>query len=548
MKLIINFLTMSIAVSLGLGLGIYWKQGRAKSIAGQQQGNRATTQQPKKQAGRSRSQVDDSPLATQLQHDLSMSSGVTRWLHWIEALERAHPEDYFRLASLARGDAIALRFVATRWIQSAPRHLFDTLVEASKSGGTFPVRELGRALFDQWPKSDPESAIAALNEPGDLGMRHTWQTQVAAAIAETNPERGIQIMSQWHIENYGAPINGIEAWARANPRHAAEFTLANPAGYVSQLSVDTIGSEWAKTDPSGALGFATSQSGELASRLASKVLKDWAGRNLGEAADWLAATDQRTRNQLSPAFLETWAKQDTAGALTWAQQNLDGDRMNQTVTSIVKTAAEKDLAGAVAMVNAMDPSATRSAAAVAVAQQWFPGDRSTDQPKPEAIQWLSSLDQDSVRRVLDKVSWNWANSDPSGMARFLASASSAEVPPYTDSILAQQMARTSPREALDWAASLPPSRGNGAGADAFAAWRRSQPDAAVDWLNSLPPDDSRRQPFFEQAIKSMAYDPQAPQELASLPPGQQVTARNVIATMSLPEAQRNRLLDALNGP
>src|SRR5262245_17882888 len=70
---------------------------------------------------------DDSPLATQLEHDLSMSSGVTRWLYWLDALERAVPSDFPRLHRLARGDAAAKRLVEARWIEVAPRHLFNLI-------------------------------------------------------------------------------------------------------------------------------------------------------------------------------------------------------------------------------------------------------------------------------------------------------------------------------------------------------------------------------------------------------------------------------------
>ena len=75
---------------------------------------------------------DDSPLATRLEKDLALSSGVTRWLYWLEALEKAAPSDFPRLDRLARGNPAVLRLVAERWAEFAPRHLFDTLVAASK--------------------------------------------------------------------------------------------------------------------------------------------------------------------------------------------------------------------------------------------------------------------------------------------------------------------------------------------------------------------------------------------------------------------------------
>src|SRR4051812_14396575 len=61
--------------------------------------------------GRSRPVVrtDDSPLATKLERDLSMASEVTRWLYWLEALEKATPADCPRLAQLAQGNPTLVR-------------------------------------------------------------------------------------------------------------------------------------------------------------------------------------------------------------------------------------------------------------------------------------------------------------------------------------------------------------------------------------------------------------------------------------------------------
>lgn len=58
--------------------------------------------------------ADDSPLATQLARDLSMSEGVTRWLYWMQAIERATAGDMPRLARLATGNPIAIQLVAGR--------------------------------------------------------------------------------------------------------------------------------------------------------------------------------------------------------------------------------------------------------------------------------------------------------------------------------------------------------------------------------------------------------------------------------------------------
>jgi len=67
----------------------------------------------------------------------------------------------------------------------------------------------------------------------------------------------------------------------------------------------------------------------------------------------------------------------------------------------------------------------------------------------------------------------------------------------------------------------------------------------MKWLGDLPAEDARRQPFFESAIRALAYHPQAAEQLAAMSPEDRAVARSVIASMSLPTDRRTRLLDVL---
>ena len=550
MKTLVNLVILAAAMGAGLLAGSAWKRHIASRVAsqsiaapGETNANLSAATPSHKKASSHRS--DDSPLATQLERELGSSSGVTNWLCWMGAMEKAQPGDFPRLLRLARGHPAAWKILANRWAEIAPREMFDSLVAASKSGSDLPISELGRTLFDKWVKQDPGAAVAALNEPGAVGLRDSWRWDVASAMVEKDAERGLELMSDWHIEHYGPRMDAVEKWAAADPRHAAEFAMAHPAGYASQLAIETVAKAWASTDPGAVLAFAASKTGDLATRLGTTALKTWAAKDLSAAADWLTGTDEATRNRLSGAFLQTWASQDASAALSWSENNLDGTRLNQAVTAVVQGAADKDVAAAAEMVNQLEPGAARTQAAAIVAQRWFPNSINNEPLKPELLKWISGLDPDSVRSVLNQSCWNWANSDPQSMAKFLAAAPSEEVPPFIDSILGRTLARSHPDEAQQWAASLPPNRALDAGGAAFADWHQSQPDAAAAWLNALPKDDPRRFPFFQQMIQSIAYSSQAAEQLAALSATDKSTAQGILANMSLAPDQRTRLLDAV---
>lgn len=549
-KILVNSVVIVCAAAIGLAVGFVLRGKRAPETA-EASAIAASPNLTDSKSGRREGRGtrirfnDDSPLATKLEQDISMSSGVTRWLYWLEALEKAAPSDFPRLARLAQGNATALRFVAAKWAEVAPGHLFDTMMAASQQGDAFPVNDLGYLLFQEWPKHDPEAAIAALSGTNDFGMRNSWRFTAVNGVFEADVERGLRLFSEWHIGNYGPRMTGVSKWAAADPRHAAEFTMQHPSGSVSEMTIEAIGKEWAKSEPARALEFAATKPGELGSKLATSVLKQWAERNLNEAGEWLAAADPLTRNRLSPTFVEAWAKQDAAGALTWCQENLAGSSLMQAVSGVMKGAAAKDVAGAAAFVAQMDPSAARAEAAVAVARKWFPDTFSGKSVKPETVAWLAGLDGDSMKRVLDEITWTWSATDAKGMATFLEGLKHENVPSYSYTVVARELVRKNPSEALEWANRLSGDAALSAGGAAFAEWRGAQPEAAMKWLDKLPTADKRREAFFKSAIQSLVYHPLAAEQLGAMNVTERTAARSVLETMNLPADRRTRLLEAL---
>ena len=489
--------------------------------------------------------MDGSPLTTRLAHNLTTATGVTKWLCWWDAIEKAQPEDFPGLARLANGNAVAMRMVAQRWVETAQRHFFQTLVAASKAGNSFPY-ELESVLLNEWTKKDPEAVIAAMKEAGNFPNLGSWQYQVAEQLMQKDVERGLQIMSEWHIENYGPRLTAVPAWVQANPQHAADFALANPAGYATSEVMQEIGKVWSKSDPVAAMNYALGTRGQLGTTLGISVLQNWAARDLNAASDWLASTDPATRNKYSPAFVEAWAKQEPADALAWCEANLSGSSLANAVGGVFKGAAAKNTESAADLVSAMQPSPARSEAAAAVAERWFPEFGSANPVAPETLAWIKSLDEDSRNRVVSQLSWKWAEADPKSMADFLLSSSAGNLSSQVYSTLAQNMAKKNPMEALAWASQLPEGIGPAAGSGAFGEWGRTQPDQALAWYNELPANDPRRQPFFDSLIQTLAWDPAAINQFAQVAAMDRNAARKAIEGMSLPDDRRSALLSAIS--
>ncbi len=543
MKMFRRFLLLLTCAVIGLAIGFIWRRRLGENGVPAAPATIGAGEDARFSAA---PQARELSPAQKLERELSLATGVTRWLYWMEALERMPVSEFPRLARLAGKDEIALRLLALRWLELDPKSLFEMLANASPVDG-LPVETLGYILVGEWAKRDAAGLTKALKEAPPFPMRDVWRREAAAEITRSDPEAGLRLFADWNIGNFSPSMRGVRKWAAADPRHAAEFLFATPVGYAGQEAMKTVGEEWGKSDPAAALAFAVEKNSLAGRNLAASVLQGWAGRDLPAAADWLLNADPAVRNRLSGPVVAEWAKSDAASALTWAEENLSGASLTEAAASVLKGAAEKDPTAAARLVSAMSPSSARSEAAVEVARKFFPDSISATEPvKPDALAWLRTLDADAAGRVLDRLTWTWADSDARSMAAFLAATPFEDLPASAYVVCGRVLARQNPIDAMEWANSLPEKHQMEGGSDAFANWCQSQPQSAMEWLNQLRQDDRRRAEFLKTAVTYLAYEPNASERLSALPLTDRDTLRALLQTADIPEEKRVRLLSGLH--
>ena len=482
-------------------------------------------------------------LIAQLKRDLANSSGLTRWLHWVAAIEKAPIEQFLALAELAQGDTAALRLIAMRWVELNPKHLLDTLAERGDRSKNWLLSEV---LFQEWAKRDPEALIKELGVGSSLGPLRAWRSDAAEQIIRHHPKLGLPLFERWSLGMYTPSMRGVAKWAAEKPREAAEFTMGIRSQYAATAAMEAIGEQWGKVDPRTAISYAEGQENSLGRTLASSILKTWAERDLSAAADWLAQTDENQRNKLSAQVVEQWAKSDPAAALLWCEKNLAGSSLTKAAAGVLRGAAEKDPQGAARLVLAMQPSAARSAAAVEVAAKILPrGEGKVESPTPGTIDWLHSLDPDATRRVLEQAVRYWPNVDVQSMASFLQATLVDQIPSSVYLLVGRNLARTDPEGALEWANQLPEYARLAGGSDAFARWTQSQPENAMRWLNNIPSGDSRRSAYLKTALEYLAYEHNVAERVSALPLLDRRVALDLAKSLDLPPERRERLLSAL---
>lgn len=551
-KLVVHVVAVMAATAAGLGIGFSLR----KSAGGPEGRERTIIANDVAQAAREESTestvqerlVRASQLGRQLEKDLSMSDPVTHWLYWLDAIEKAKLGDMPSLVALSGGDQTLLRMVGERWMEMDARNLFDWLITQERNAAGVNTGSLGYWFRREWARRDPKGLIKALREAPEFGDLRSWRTSMAAGLVEVDPEMGLSFMHEWHIDDFGPSMDGVVKWAAEDPQHAAEFALAHPAGFATQLALETIGKEWAKRDGGAALAFATSGPDEmgLKGKLAEAAMKSWAESDLQKAGEWLAGAEDSARDKLSAPLLEAWAKNDPAHALMWCEENLEGTGLKEGARGVLKGAAEKDVSMAARLVLAMEPSSARAEGAVSVAEKWLPDSFSGKKVPTETIDWLRELDAVSRRQVLRELHWKWAAADAESLAEVLLKLEDPAIAGEVYGSVVNHLARSSPVETIEWSGKLPEETREEAMSTAFNAWRRYQPQPAMEWLDQLAANDPRKEPLFERAVQEMArFEREAAEQLRSLPPHWRKAAREILETMPLENKKRANLLAAL---
>lgn len=549
MRVIKQFAIFLLIASLATSAGYLLRKSQIHSastnIAAPQ--TISNTVAPKNASPKSARKETKTLLVAKFEADLARSSGVTRLLRWIEAVDQAGPADFPSLFAMAGDKQELVQLIATRWAEKDPRGFFAELFRLGKQGRY--LWEAGNVLFAAWAQTDMDGMLAAVDELDNSSSMSQWHQQAVNQVFPKDPEKGLSLMSRWHIENYIPFSNndGIAAWAAKNPQHAAEVALTNPAGAATRSVMEIVGREWAKTDPAAALAFAQSNKNQFSALMADTAFSQWSDQNLKQAADWLANASPSTRDELSGKFVQSWAKSDLVGAFQWAQANLSGPTLTHAIGSAMQAAADKDVVAAADIVQSMDPSTARAEAAASVARKWFPDSFSGKKPPDEAVQWLDELDPDSTQRAVSEVSWQWAEGDPQGMAAFLKNSTSDQIPSWVYSNVARNLARNDPAAAMDWSNSLPSRYSNDVGTQAFTEWRNSQPQAASEWLAHLPADDPRRTTFLQNAISDWATDPNKAEQLARFAAINPSAAEQMVKALPIAEDRRAAALLVVHG-
>ena len=317
------------------------------------------------------------------------------------------------------------RAAAVRWAETDPASLLDFLKNLTPTAWARDSESLEAVtaiLFRTWALQDPAAATAALDQLPQSPRFSSARWEIVKTLLSSNPT--LAFAQATKLSHYSAsPDRILDSVWKANPAAFLQASAAAPPGALRNhelrgLVIDAF-SEVLKNDAPAAAAYLSAlpphQQLVLWPFLASRM----AAQDPAAAQAWFAGIPPSTaRENVGPEIVKALAKKDPSAALAWLQDNLQGGR-TEAFANLADALADKGIAAAQQLMDAMPPGAQRDKVVSTIAQNWAAKDFAP------ALNWVLAMPADDPGRkaAIDQISSQWASKDPAGAADYLIGVS-----------------------------------------------------------------------------------------------------------------------------
>lgn len=282
---------------------------------------------------------------------------------------------------------------------------------------------------------DPGAVLAKLNSMAEGKERDEYLQGVFSALGLSDPTNAMTLALQledprlqsmavqtlalaWAFDSgtlaskdslSTAMLGAVVALASTNPEKAALLAQTNLEGRSQMFALMSVAKQWARTDPEGALAWASSldPSDRESSRLAGETARRVAETDPQLVAGYLdKITDEQTRLWTTSQVAEKWSEKDPKAAASWAVNLKEANAQSRAVHTVAREWAQIDYQAAAAWAKGLGDEKLSLAAARGVAREWGENDPQA------AMQYASSIAAgDSRNAVLQSLAEGWASID-----------------------------------------------------------------------------------------------------------------------------------------
>ncbi|MBT8038494.1 MAG: hypothetical protein KJO21_13235 [Verrucomicrobiae bacterium] len=276
---------------------------------------------------------------------------------------------------------------------------------------------------------------------------------------------------------------------------------------------------WGEKDPTAAMAY-TQTMGMAGMFVKGTVIQSWASKYPQDAARYF--TDHPSefrmggmmggrggRGGSSAGVIATeWARQDSAGAMAWAQ-TLEGRDQRDAMRGIFEQAAKEDPSNAAAMLISITDDEARRDAQKTVAREWGNKDWGA------ATAWISSLPADQQADATARALRGLADQDPKAAADKISVLPEGDERTDAMESIARQWSREEPANAAAWvlANGSEEAQKESIGR-VVSSWVGQDAAAALEFVNAQPAGDVRDRAASSYVMSNQGGDIQSNLSLA----------------------------------
>lgn len=212
---------------------------------------------------------------------------------------------------------------------------------------------------------------------------------------------------------------------------------------------------WGEEDPTAAMAY-TKTMGMAGMFVKSTVMQSWAAKYPQDAAKYFTDSPNEFRmggmmggrggrggGSTAGVIATEWARQDSAGAMAWAQ-TLEGRDQRDAIRGIFEQAAKEDPGKAAGMLSTITDEEARKDAQNTIAREW--GGKDWDAAKA----WISRLPADQQADATARALRGLADKDPQSAAAQLSSVPEGDARTDAMEDIAREWSRQDPAAAAAW--------------------------------------------------------------------------------------------------
>ncbi|MCP5538194.1 MAG: hypothetical protein H7A51_18425 [Akkermansiaceae bacterium] len=276
---------------------------------------------------------------------------------------------------------------------------------------------------------------------------------------------------------------------------------------------------WGEEDPTAAMAY-TKTMGMAGMFVKGTVMQSWAAKYPQDAAKYFTDNPNEFRmggmmggrggrgGSTAGVIATEWARQDSAGAMAWAQ-TLTGRDQRDAISGIFEQAAKEDPSKAAGMLSTITDEEARRDAQNTIAREWGAKDWAA------AKSWIAGLPADQQADATARALRGLADSDPKAAAGQITSIPEGDARTNAMEDIAREWSREDPAAAAAWvmANGTEEAQSESIGR-VVSSWVGQDPAAALEFVNKQPAGAVRDEAVSSYVMSNQGGDIQQNLKLA----------------------------------